>query len=80
MKVSNEQLNEEVNEKLLPYLMEQSLSLPIIMKCVHTYITERMEDYEWQDNDRVMDIVKEKINQLLAPPSFEERYGPICLN
>lgn len=80
MKVSHEQLNEEVNQELLPYLMEQSLSLPIIMKCVHTYITERMNDYEWQDSERVMNIVKEKINQLLAPPSFEERYGPICLN
>ena len=80
MKVSHEQLNEEVNEELLPYLTELSLPLPIIMKCIHAYITERVNDYEWEDNDRVMDMVKEEVDKFFLPPTFEERFGTICLN
>lgn len=80
MKVSHEQLNEEVNEMLIPYLSELSLPFKVFIKLIHVYITERMEDYEWQENDRVMDIVKDKIDEYFAPASFEERFGPICLN
>ena len=69
MKVSHEQLNEEVNEELLPYLTELSLPLPVIMKCIHAYITER-----------AMSVVREKIDDFFRPPTFEEKFGPLCLN
>lgn len=79
MKISHEQLNEEVNEMLVPYLTELSLPLNLIMKCVHLYITERIDDYEWEDGHRAMEVVNKKIDKYLNP-SFEERFGPICLN
>lgn len=80
MKISNEQVNEEINEELLPYLMELSLPLGVVMKCIHAYITERKNDYEWEDSNRAMDIVRDKIDDYFKPPTFEERFGPICLN
>lgn len=80
MKVSHEQLNEEVNQQLLPYLMELSLPLAEIMKCVHVYITARMNDYEWEDTDKAMDEVRLKIDKFFSPPTFEDKFGPICLN
>ncbi len=80
MKVSHQQLNEEVNEELVPYLMELSLPLPIIMKCIQVYIAERVNDYEWENSERAMGAVKNKIDKFLQPPTFEEKFGPICLN
>jgi len=80
MKISHEQLNEEVNEELLPYLTELSLPLPIIMKCIHAYITERVNDYEWEDSERAMGVVRNEIDDYFRPPTFEEKFGPLCLN
>ena len=59
--------------------MESDVSMNQIIKLVHLYATERLNDYEWQDNDRVMDIIKTEVDKFLNP-SFEERFGPICLN
>ncbi len=47
---------------------------------IQLYAMERLKDYEWEDNDRAMDMVKEEIDKYFAPPTFEERYGVICLN
>lgn len=80
MKVSHEQLNEEVNEQLLPYLIELSLPLHVVMRCVHIYINHRMNDYEWEDSNKAMDEVKLRIDKFLSPPTFEEKFGPLCLN
>ncbi len=80
MKVSHEQLNEEVNEQLLPYLIELSLPLYMVMRCVHIYITERVNDYEWENSERAMGAVRNKIDKFLQPPTFEEKFGPLCLN
>jgi len=80
MKVTSEQLSDEVNNELVPYLMEQSLPLMMIMRCIHAYIQERSDDYEWEDNERAMEAVHIEIEEYLKPPTFEERFGPICLN
>lgn len=80
MKVSHEQLNEEVNEQLIPYLLELSLPLKEVMRCVHVYITARIEDYEWEDTNKAMGVVQKQIDKFLTPPTFEEKFGPICLN
>jgi len=80
MKISNEQLNQEINGELVPYLMELSLPLPIIMKCVKIFVNERRNDYEWENMDRAMDIVMDKIDDFFRPPTFEEKFGPLCLN
>jgi hypothetical protein len=79
MKITQQQLNEEVNQTLIPYLMDSDIALKEIIKLVHLYATERLNDYEWQENDRVMGIIKDEVDKLLHP-SFEDRFGPICLN
>jgi len=65
---------------LIPYLTELSLPLKEILMMIQLYAMERLKDYEWEDNDRAMDMVKEEIDKYFAPPTFEERYGVICLN
>ena len=80
MKITQEQLNEEVNEVLIPYLTELSLPLKEILMMIQLYAVERLKDYEWEDNDRVMDMVKEEVDKFFLPPTFEERFGTICLN
>ncbi len=80
MKVTPEQLNDEINEQLLPYLMEKSLPLMIVMKCVHVYVQERVDNYEWEDTEKAMEAVQFEIDEFLKPPTFEERFGYICLN
>jgi hypothetical protein len=80
MKISKEQLNEEVNEMLIPYLTELSLPLKEILTMIQLYAMERLKDYEWEDSDRAMDVVREEIDRYFLPPSFEDRYGTICLN
>jgi hypothetical protein len=80
MKVSKEQLSEEVNEILIPYLSELSLPIKEILMMIQLYAIERLNDYEWEDSDRAMDVIREEVDKYFAPPSFEERFGPICLN
>jgi hypothetical protein len=79
MKITQEQLNEEVNRDLIPYLMDQSIPLRQIIKLVHIYASERLEDYEWDTTDRAMEVVKDEIYKI-QHPSFEDRFGPLCLN
>lgn len=80
MKITSEQLNNEVNEELIPFLAKLQLPISEIITMVQIYAIERLKDYEWEDNDRAMDIIREEVDKFFAPPSFEDRFGTICLN
>ena len=76
-----EEIKKEMEDIIIPFAKESGLSEKQALQMCIRYGYERQKDYEWEANDRAMQIIQAIIDQYNLPINrFQRTYGRICLN
>lgn len=81
LRVSVEHIKTEMETLVIPYAANAGLNMIETLEISVRYAAERSKDWEWESNERAMEIIKNLIDLMNTPIiKFQRKYGRLCLN